>query len=131
MFYNGALLVSFLHLVSENEAPQVKNYRRPFRLNTEQPVNYCAIIMSKQKVGEVMQKLSKTEVEEMRKKHWDSVQKSRIASVRPALSKDVIRKNRAVGLSLFIGAVGIYLYTMYAVKQEDFLDKELKHSNEY
>jgi len=34
------------------------------------------------------------------------------------------RKNAIVGLSILAGVLGIYTYSMWAVKQKDFLDEE-------
>lgn len=36
--------------------------------------------------------------------------------------QDTSRRNRMVGLSIGAGVVGIYLYSIFAVKQETFLD---------
>ena len=38
------------------------------------------------------------------------------------------RRNLAVGLSLAAGVLGIYVYSMYAVKQESFLDEDFDKS---
>ena len=38
------------------------------------------------------------------------------------------RRNLAVGLSLAAGVLGIYIYSMYAVKQESFLDEDFDKS---
>ena len=34
------------------------------------------------------------------------------------------RKNTIVGLSILAGVLGVYTYSMWAVKQEDFLDED-------
>ena len=34
------------------------------------------------------------------------------------------RKNTIVGLSVLAGVLGVYAYSMWAVKQEDFLDED-------
>ena len=82
--------------------------------------------MSKQRDEEVLKKLSEAEVQALRKKHQESLKKLRTTSGLSARVQETASKNKAVGLCLTIGVVGVYLYTMFAIKQEDFLDKEFK-----
>ena len=87
--------------------------------------------MSKQQGGEVLKKLSRVEAEALRKKHQESLRSIYYSSNSPAVdgSKLTLKRNRIVGLTLGLTVLGMYLYTMYAVKQEDFLDKELKQDS--
>lgn len=50
-------------------------------------------------------------------------------AIRREIIKEVIRRryrkrNTLVGLGLAAGVLGIYAYSMFAVKQENFLDEE-------
>ena len=69
--------------------------------------------MSKQQGGEVLKKLSKIEVEALRKKHQESLRNIYYSKLTnsPAVenSKLILKRNRIVGLSLGLGVLGMYL----------------------
>ena len=52
----------------------------------------------------------------------DVLQKLKEADVRRLVSRKYLKKNIVLGLTLTAGVVGIYAYSMLAVKQETFLD---------
>lgn len=47
-----------------------------------------------------------------------------LEKIDPTILKKQRSRNALVGLGILAGAFGIYAYTMYAVKQENFLDEE-------
>lgn len=52
----------------------------------------------------------------------EELQRLKEANVRRIVSKRYFKRNTVLGLALAAGVVGIYSYSMLAVKQETFLD---------